>query len=271
MATGAEIIHGRAGLTARVVVAFDRAADEGHAQALASELGLAGAVHLEGGIVGDLVLFLGSAGLELREAGRARHRGLRVDFVEGSTAFRRRTGHSRKQPLARSVGLGGNEYRVVDATAGLGRDAFLLACLGCRVTAVERSPIVAALLRDGLSRALSAGDERLRVVVERVQLVVADARDWLRRLPAGDAPDAVYVDPMYPERRKSALPAKEMRLCRMLVGDDPDAADLLAAARGVGCRVAVKRHRHASRLAEDTAATIMGKTVRYDIYLARQR
>ncbi len=267
MAKGDDMTHGRTEQPARVVVAFELAADEVKARALAAELGLSDVVRFDGVVAGDPVLVLGGAGLALREGGCARQRGLRVDFVEGATAYRRRTGYSRRQPLARAVGVKGHDYRVVDATVGLGQDSFLLACLGCRVTAIERSPIMAALLQDGLSRALKTGDAKLRSVVERIDLIVADAREWLRGLPEGDAPDAVYMDPMYPARRKSALPTRKMRLCRMLVGDDPDAADLLDAARRVGCRVAVKRHRLAPPVAEDIAATIEGTAVRYDIYL----
>lgn len=259
--------HGRIEAPAVAGIAFESAAEEVEARALAAALGISAVVRFDGGVAGNPELVLSGDGLELREAGCGWRRGLRVDFVEGATAFRRRTGYSRRQPLARAVGLKGHGFRVVDATAGLGQDSFLLACLGCRVTAIERSPIMGALLQDGLSRALKAGDAKLRSVVERIELVVADARHWLRGLPESDAPDAVYMDPMYPARRKAALPTRKMRLCRLLVGDDPDAADLLDAARRLGCRVAVKRHRFAPPLAADIAATIRGTAVRYDIYL----
>ena len=77
-----------------------------------------------------------------------------MDFVEGAVAHRRKFGGGRGQSIAKAVGLkSGAMPTVVDATAGLGRDAFVLASLGCKVTLIERSPVVAALLQDGLARA----------------------------------------------------------------------------------------------------------------------
>ena len=79
---------------------------------------------------------------------------LRIDFVEGSVAHRLRFGGGRGQPLAKAMGLtDGRTPTMVDATAGLGRDAFLLASLGAQVTLIERSEKMHALLADGLARA----------------------------------------------------------------------------------------------------------------------
>src|SRR5688572_20080391 len=77
-----------------------------------------------------------------------------ADFLTGAAAHRRLHGGGRGQPIARAIGLkpGVKPPSVIDATAGLGRDAFVLACLGCEVTLLERSPTVAALLRDALER-----------------------------------------------------------------------------------------------------------------------
>ncbi|MCH8921951.1 MAG: class I SAM-dependent methyltransferase, partial [Planctomycetes bacterium] len=102
-------------------------------------------------------------------------------------------------PLARAIGLHRGVQSIVDATAGLGRDAVTLAARGCRVTAIERSGVLAALLRDGLARATAAEKAWLRDIAERVTLVVGDARDTLRDMTGTDAPDAVYLDPMYAE------------------------------------------------------------------------
>jgi 16S rRNA (guanine1516-N2)-methyltransferase len=184
--------------------------------------------------------------------------------------YRLRAGGGRSQLLARAVGLkGAASIDVLDATAGLGRDAFVLASLGCRVTLVERSPIVAALVGNGLARAVSdsaAGD-----TVSHMQLVVADARELLSRLASGEAgaqPDVVYMDPMYPQRTKAALVKKELRVLRALVGRDDDAAELLAVATRVARRrVVVKRPLRAPALEGPVAsAQIRGKTTRYDIY-----
>ena len=136
--------------------------------------------------------------------------------------------------------------------------------------AVERSPILGALVRDGLARARAEGPPEVQAIVERITLFVADARDVLTGLRGTSAPDVVYLDPMYPPKKKAALPKKEMRICRRLVGDDPDAGELLAVARGVAQRrVAVKRPRYAPPLAPGPVMTFAGKQVRYDVYHPR--
>jgi 16S rRNA (guanine1516-N2)-methyltransferase len=218
------------------------------------------------------ILVLTPQRLELRHQAPPAHGPVYVDFVGGHAGHRRRFGGGRNQALARACGLGaGTTPTVVDATAGLGRDAFVLASLGCTVTLIERSAVVAALLHDGLARANMAPDTR--EVIGRMRLVVADAREWMARLPDGSRPDVVYLDPMYPVRDKSALAKKEMRAFRALVGDDEDAPALLRA--GLGCaqrRVTVKRPRLAEPIAGPArVATILGKTTRYDLYSPGQR
>lgn len=211
-------------------------------------------------------LSLKPARLELQERGLGAP--IYVDFVMGQAAHRRRFGGGRNQPLARAVGLkGGTPPTVVDATAGLGRDAFVLACLGCTVHLVERSPIIAALLRDGLLR--GARDPEIGPVIgERLRLTVADGRSYLRSLPECQRPEVVYLDPMYPHRRKSALVKKEMRLLRQLIGDDDDAPDLLAAAlMSAKRRVVVKRPRLAPTLAGPAPGfQVVAPNTRFDIY-----
>ncbi|HEU0196658.1 MAG TPA: class I SAM-dependent methyltransferase [Nevskiaceae bacterium] len=179
--------------------------------------------------------------------------------------LRRRIAAGRRQPLARALGLykgGAAPLRVVDATAGLGRDAWVIASLGARVTLVERSPAVAALLADALHRA--HGDPASRTIAQRISLQISDARRWLANSPTYDA---VYLDPMYPQDGKSALPVKEMQFLRELTGGDPDAAELLAAARRCAPRVAVKRPRHAPPLAKVAPdAVVHASRVRFDLY-----
>ncbi len=173
---------------------------------------------------------------------------------------------SRRQPLARAFGK--RVRTIVDATAGYGQDALLLALMGFRVTAIERSPIVAALAQDGLHRLSSL---RGITLSERLQLVNGDSRVLLPALAS--RPDAIYLDPMFPpKRRKSVAVKKEMRLLRELVGDDPDAPELLELSRGIARdRVVVKRPDDAPPLAPDPSMNLAGKLVRYDVYLARHR
>lgn len=213
------------------------------------------------------LLHLGAARLELRDLDPGAPGPVFVDFCAGRADHRRRHGGGRNQPLARAAGLGKlSAPAVLDATAGMGRDAFVLASLGCRVTLVERAPAFAALLEDGIERALLNND--VRAIAGRMRLIHADSRNYLRKLPPSDRPDVVYLDPMYPHRDKSALVKKEMRYARALVGDDADAGELLSAALATArYRVAVKRPKGAPVLpGPRPASEIASANTRYDIY-----
>ena len=195
-----------------------------------------------------------------------------VDFVGGTLGFRRRRGGGRGQAVARAVGLKGSgpAPRVVDLTVGLGRDAFILAALGCTVLALERHPDIHALCRDGLRRAL-ADPETAAALDGRLQLLHADAlpmlESWPQGLLATFQPQVLYLDPMHPPRRKSALPRKEMRLFRRLVGEDLDQLDLLRAALATSVmRVVVKRPVGWDPLLPGVSSAVSGRTTRFDIY-----
>lgn len=193
-----------------------------------------------------------------------------VDFVEGKAQHRRKFGGGKGQDIAKAVGLHKFKHpHVIDATAGLGRESFVLATLGCTVTLLERSPLVHALLEDGLKRARLADDAEVADIANRMTLHLADARDWLETLPADSLPEVIYCDPMFPERQKTALVQKEMRFFHTVVGSDDDSDGLLAVARRrARHRVVVKRPRHAPELAAcKPAFVITGKAVRYDVYL----
>lgn len=229
------------------------------AQTLASELELPSAS--DSGTPADLLLVVTDDGLALRDLRDPRLGPVRVDFSN----FDLRPygpGLSRRQPLARAFGK--KVRTIVDATAGLAQDALRLALMGFRVTAIERSPIVAALASDGLRR-LEA--ERGVELGMKLALRVGDARQLLTQITP---PDAVYLDPMFPAKRKrSAAVRKEMRILRDLVGEDPDAIELLAIARVVAReRVVVKRADDAPPLAPSPHHSLSGKLVRYDVYLA---
>jgi 16S rRNA (guanine1516-N2)-methyltransferase len=214
------------------------------------------------------LLVLTGQRLELRELGTNAPGPVFIDFTAGTAAHRRQFGGGRRQPLARAVGLkSGAMPTIIDATAGWGQDAFVLASLGCRVQLVERSPIIAALLRDALQRA-TQNPEIGPWVRERISLSQADGRKYLQGLRGSQRPEVVYLDPMYPHRRKTALAGKEMRLLRQLVGDDDDAPELLAMA--LACarrRVVVKRPRRAPVLTGRLPdAQIVAPHTRFDLY-----
>jgi 16S rRNA (guanine1516-N2)-methyltransferase len=179
--------------------------------------------------------------------------------------YRLRHGGARGHALAKAVGLGkGHVPKIIDATAGLGRDAFLLASLGAPVTLIERSGKVHALLREGLAKA-AAAEPDLAVVVARMTLVHGDSRKFLRDMGA----DVIVVDPMHPQRK--TLVKQEMRLLRDLVGPDNDALELMQVALEFSRnRVVLKWPRYAASIASlpKPSHQIVGKTVRYDVFMA---
>jgi 16S rRNA (guanine1516-N2)-methyltransferase len=246
-----------------VCVAWDEDL-EAEARALAAQLGLPLAGEREAG----LLLVVTRERLELREVAVNAAGPVYADFVAGRADYRRKYGGGRGQLLARAVSLkGGAAPTVVDATAGLGRDAFVLASLGARVTLLERSVVVGALLADGLRRAHA--DAEVAPIAARMTLSIGDAVSHLESLRV--RPEVVYLDPMYPHAGKRALQKKEMRLFRQLVGDDDDAPELLAAARRAALRrVVVKRPAGAPFLANAKPdGKLESKNTRFDLYLSR--
>lgn len=190
-----------------------------------------------------------------------------VDFGAGSMRHRRRGGAN--ELLGRAAGLNTlRRLRVLDATAGLGRDAFVLADLGAEVLLCERQPVVAELLRAGLAAASSSEDDWLRSVAGRMALVEGDARE--QELPLLDV---IYLDPMFPGREKSAAVKKEMALFQRLLDDSQDhgAAPLDWALGQAVSRVVVKRSLRAPELGARSAShCIRGKAVRYDVYVLKK-
>jgi 16S rRNA (guanine1516-N2)-methyltransferase len=169
----------------------------------------------------------------------------------------------KRQLLARAVGLHKDPaLRVLDATAGLGRDGFTLAALGARVTLAERHPTVVALLEDARERALR--DPATAAAAARTTIVHADGRKLMGPPPSFDV---VYLDPMYPGHNKAALAKKELQLLRELTGGDADADALLAGANARR-RIVVKRPLSAPALAGRAPSLALGGTqARFDIYL----
>ncbi|VXB61987.1 putative SAM-dependent methyltransferase [Pseudomonas sp. 8AS] len=214
----------------------------------------------------EFALQLGGEGLQLAELGPQAPGPVRVDFVEGAVAHRRLFGGGSGQMIAKAVGVQpGVRPVVLDATAGLGRDAFVLASLGCQVSLIERQPIIAALLEDGLARARQ--DAEVAPIAAQMRLLSGNAIELMGQWQ-GEPPQVIYLDPMFPHRDKSALVKKEMRLFRPLVGDDLDAPALLQAALALAThRVVVKRPRKAPIIeGAKPSYALEGKSSRYDIY-----
>jgi len=189
-----------------------------------------------------------------------------IDFVGGAVGFRLRRGEGRGQPLPRACGMAkGATPTIVDATAGMGRDAFFLASLGAHVTLIERNPQVHAALERAMAAAREHGDE-LAAIIARMTLLHGDSRALLQTL----GPEVVLVDPMHPERTKSALVKKQMRDLRDVVGADLDARELMEAALAAAQnRVVLKWPQRAAPIEglRKPSHQISGKTTRYDVFV----
>ncbi|MDB1122538.1 class I SAM-dependent methyltransferase [Vibrio algarum] len=222
----------------------------------------------------NFALVLTAERLELRKIDEPKLGAIYVDLVGGAVGHRRKFGGGKGQSIAKAAGLNkGVTPSVLDATAGLGRDAFVLASLGCHVQMVERNSIVAALLDDGLERA-KIDPEIGTWVSERMSLLHASSHDALYQLSQDKdfkRPDVVYLDPMYPhpEGKKSALVKKEMRVFQSLVGADLDADGLFEPAMQLAKkRVIVKRPDYADWLNQQKPSmAIKTKKNRFDVYV----
>ena len=151
----------------------------------------------------------------------------------------------------------------VDATAGSGEDSLLLAAAGFTVTLIERDPAIAALLADALARA--GQDPRLAEIVERMQLIEGDAVEVLPAL--GFSPHVVFLDPMFPAKRKDAATNKKLQILQVLEKPCDNEEALLAAALAAHPRkVVVKRPLKGPALAgAKPSSSLSGKVVRFDI------
>ena len=200
-------------------------------------------------------LFLSEDGLALK---MHRFSLLSPDFH--ATHWLKRRQEGKKQGLVRACkpvpGL-----RIIDATAGWGRDAAVLASFGAQVLMLERHPVMAALLADALSRQEEQDKQYLQL-----SLQAGNTLSFLKQLPEAEYPDVIYIDPMHPERSKSALVKKDMQALQQMIGADEDALELIETAiTKVKQKVVVKWPQKIKPLLPANA-NIGGKTVRFDIY-----
>lgn len=207
--------------------------------------------------------------LELRQRNNQIGGPIYIDFLQGKTVYRQHHGGGKNQLIAKAVGIKANiKPTILDVTAGLAQDAYVLACLGCKVQMIERSPIIAALVEDGLVRAQQKHEFLNNC---KLSLLHSDSISYLHELIKNNAnaPDIIYLDPMYPSRTKSALVKKELRVLREIVGEDHDASILLNLALQVAKkRVVVKRPKSAPTLNEIKPSLIYKSiNTRYDVYL----
>ena len=191
---------------------------------------------------------------------------LKCSFIEGPILHRLKYGKGRGQNLAKAIGMKSNKNRnIVDATAGLGYDAFILASLGVKVTLIERSEKMYEILQNGINEGVSFGGE-IEKIINRMDLLFGDSKDILPKL----SPEVIMIDTMYKDRKKTALVKNNMRLVRDIVGPDSDYIELLEVA--LSCaknRVVLKQPRYADPIKEigKCSHQILGKTIRYDIFM----
>ena len=191
---------------------------------------------------------------------------LKCSFIEGPILHRLKYGKGRGQNLAKAVGMKSNKNRnIIDATAGLGYDSFILASLGAKVTLIERSQKMHEILQNGIDEGILFGGE-IEKIINRMELLFGDSKDILPKL----TPEVIMIDTMYKDRKKTALVKNNMRLVREIVGPDSDYIELLKVA--LNCaknRVVLKQPRYAEPIKEITKCShqILGKTIRYDVFM----
>jgi 16S rRNA (guanine1516-N2)-methyltransferase len=190
-------------------------------------------------------------------------RKLEIDFDLNRADYQRAHKGS-GELIARALGIKDGIKKVVDLTAGLGIDAVFLAQIGFSVISIERNPLMIFLLQE-------AQNKTKRLDVKNIQWVMADSRLYLNDYKINE-PTSCYFDPMYPEKKKSALPRQEMVIFREIVGADDDAASVLQFAVQKGfSRTAVKRPVKAETVLQGPDFQLTSKLVRYDVYYPRPR
>lgn len=168
--------------------------------------------------------------------------------------------------IAKAIGIGKGFTDVIDATAGLGMDSVVLARMGCTVRAIERSKEIYTSLNLALN--LARTDLKTMSWAKNLNFIHADSIQYLKNLQLNEKPQVIYLDPMFPKKKKSSLPRKEMVLFRSLVGDDTDSEELLQIAlKTAKDRVVVKRPLKADPILKEPQHSFEGNSVRYDLYL----
>ena len=199
----------------------------------------------------------------LQEINANRPGPVKVDFASPAMMHRRKGGQN--EMLGRAIGIKGHRHPwVFDATAGLGRDAYVLADLGCNVTLVEQSAVLAFVLQEGLNRATISQFNEVREAAARMSVHCIDSTE-MRVTPD----QVIYLDPMFEERKGTAASKKDLSVLQALHGHHADDQRLInwAFAQPVS-RIVVKRPLKAAPLTESPPShALKGKSVRFDVYV----
>lgn len=189
-----------------------------------------------------------------------------IDFLSEKMRYRCQHASLRSELVARAMGARPEDRpSIVDATAGLGQDSFILAYLGFEITLIEKSPIIHEIL----DKALQNASKKLPNIINRMHLVHNDAILWLKSLDHTNYPQIIYLDPMFPERKKSASVNKSMSSMHKIIENDDNCQELLGIALKTATqRVVIKRPRSAPKIIEhEVNFSLNGRTCRFDIYL----
>lgn len=230
-------------------------------------------------VLGDYFLNYENGALQLFPKIKEKGGALFVDFLSKEMEFKRNS-FVVSQEISKAVGCKSNfRPKILDATAGLGGDAFTLACLGCDVTLIENNAVIHALLLDGMKRAETLESqtesksklEISKIVKQNMHLLPQqNALEFLENeIQNAVQFDVIYLDPMFPQRQKSAKVKKSMQYFQEIVGynQEQETQLLNLALQNSKLRVVVKRPKLAPFLAQKTPShQIKGKTIRYDVY-----
>jgi 16S rRNA (guanine1516-N2)-methyltransferase len=251
-------------MTHRIATSYLNAEQQPQAERLAERLGVA-CIPLDQQNGYDYLLLYTPHYLGLLNPKEPRTTPLFIDFLSGKMRYRRQHASLRNEYLAKAMGKKPHQHpRILDATAGLGRDSFILASLGYQLTSVERSPILHALLEDAIARGKK--DASTCDIMSRINLILHDSASYILE---NDDYDIIYLDPMFPERQKSASAKKELVILQNLLEIDENAHELLSISlKKAKWRVVVKRPRLALPLANHKPSfSLTGSSSRFDIYL----
>lgn len=202
-------------------------------------------------------LHLSAGGLRLLDT---QDRVLEIDFHKDHLNYQRQGLRGKNELLSKALGYSKGVRKVLDLSAGLGIDAVFMTQLGFQVTALERSQLLFVLLDEALKKAPE--------LQSKLKFIGADSAEYLKAATSSRDADAIYFDPMYPHKKKKALPKQEMVVFRELVGHDEDASHVLEEAlKWPVSRVVVKRPLGAEELLPGVRHAFEGKVVRYDVYM----
>ena len=215
-------------------------------------------------------LVFSQQGLVLRLSTMPEWGDIQVDFLSAALSYRAKHGGGKSEAIVKAIGGHKNKgLNVLDCTAGMATDSFVMASSGANVSMLERNIIVAALIEDALQRAQDLD------VSSRLRFFNVDAKTFLNTKDyQSDKFDVIYLDPMFPHKKKSALVKKEMQAFQRLLGPDTDSDEIfeLALNRALK-RVVVKRPNYAPPLSSNDKRfpdlAVKSKKHRFDVYLAR--